>query len=328
MLLFTPAQRTAIVANRRAHGLLHANMASSGVAELIGNASPLPKDVWGEWDSEGVAIQREVLSVFNDLAASTQTALPIGKVVHYFQTISDSGEINVSMDGRGKARGDQPELDYHGTPVPIIDSSYSFGWRQVAAATSEGLSLDPAARANSNRRVAEALEMAALDGYGTIKVSGAQSYGLRTHPNRNTRSTGATLNGGTGVEWLAEIVATLNLLQADNYFAPATLYLNWSDWFYASVTDYSTGYPKTILQRLQEVAGIASIVPAARVNADEILAVVKRPDVVRVLNAMPMVTRALFRANPEDDYDFNVMAAAAVEIKFDADDNCGVAHSS
>jgi hypothetical protein len=38
--------------------------------ELVGNASVLPKDVWGEWDRSAITVQRDVLSVFNDLAAS------------------------------------------------------------------------------------------------------------------------------------------------------------------------------------------------------------------------------------------------------------------
>jgi len=47
-----------------------------------------------------------------------------------------------------------------------------------------------------------------------------------------------------------------------------------------------------------------------------------------VLNGMPMSFRAKFRANPEDDYVFQVLAAAALEIKFDAEGNSGVAHSA
>lgn len=330
MLNFTQGQRAAIIANRNAHNLLHTNMAQlQGSTMLMGNASPIPRDAWGEWDREGVTLQRDVLAVFNSIAASSQVAMPIGKIVHHFQTVSDSGEVNVSMDGRSKAKTDQQVVNYHGTPLPILDSSFSYGWRQVATAATEGVALDPAGRANSMRKVAEQLEMATLDGYTGIKVGTVQSYGLRTHPKRNTRTTGQALNGATGAQWLADIIATIKLLHGDNFRVPATLYLNWDDWFYASSTDFdATSNTKTILQRIQEVAGVGEIVPASNVLASEIIAVVKRPEVVRILNGMPMVSRAMFRANPEDDYDFSVMAAAAIEIRFDDDDNCGIAHSS
>lgn len=329
MLTFTQAQQDFVLNGRRAFNTRQAAIANAGDVG-IGNALPVPRDVWGEWDREAVQIQRDVLAVFDSLSSAVSRPMPIGKLVHYFQTVSDSGSVNVSLDGRSKARTDQPTFAYHGTPVPIIDSTFSYGWRQMEAARTEGFTdLDGTARLNSMRKVAEQLEIQALDGNAAIVVGDAPLYGVRTHPKRSTRATGVALNGATGVQWVAEITALLKLLHNANYRVPATLYLNWDDWFYAGNTDYSAQYPnKTILDRVREIAGVAEIVPASKVAANEIIAVVKRPDVIQVLNAMPMMSRAQFRANPEDDYDFVVMAAAPIEIKFDAEDQCGVAHSS
>lgn len=329
MLRFTKEQQAFVLANRRAFNARQDQIANQFGQTIIGNASPLPKDVWGEWDREGIAIQRDVLSVFNDLAASVSTPMPIGKLVHHFQTISDSGSVNKSLDGRSKARTDQPLIQYHGTPLPILDSTFSYGWRQVEAARSEGFNLDPAARANAMFKVAEELELQTLNGDSTIVVNGSQLFGLRNHPNRNTRTTGQNLSACTGVQWLAEVNATLALLHADNFFAPATLYVSWANWRYATATDYSTSYAgKTIAQRILEDSGVAAVVPASRVPANEIIAVVKDRRTVQVLNGMPMTTRAQFRANPEDEYNFVTMAAAALEVKFDAAAKCGLAHSA
>lgn len=328
MLRFTPEQQAFVLANRRQFNERQAAIAGMHGSTMIGNALPLPKDVWGEWDREGVEVQRSTLAVFNDLAAAVATPMPIGKLVHHFQTISDSGQANISLDGRSKGRTDQPVFAYHGTPLPIIDSPFSYGWRQVAAAQSEGFQLDSAGRANAMRTVAEKLESIALDGDASIVVGGAVLYGLRTQPNRNTRSTGVTLNGATGAQWLAEMTATLRLLHADNFKVPATIYMNWDDWFYATSTEFTAGYPKTIAQRVMELGGIREIIPADSLAADEIIALVKDRRVVQVLNGMPMTTRAQFRANPEDEYNFVTMAAASIEVKFDAEENCGVAHST
>ncbi|KPF74558.1 encapsulating for peroxidase [Blastomonas sp. AAP25] len=328
MLRFTPEQQAFVLANRRQFNASQVALANAHGQTLIGNALPLPKDVWGQWDREGVELQRTTLAVFNDLAASVATPMPIGKLVHHFQTISDSGSVNISLDGRSKARTDQPVFEYHGTPLPITDSTFSYGWRQVEAARSEGFQLDSAGRMNAMRRVAEKLESLALDGDAGIVVGGATLYGLRTQPKRNTRSTGVTLNGATGAQWLAEFTATLKLLHADNFKVPATVYVQWDDWFYATSTEFTTGYPKTIAQRVLELGGIREIIPADSLAADEIIAIVKDRRVVQVLNGMPMTTRAQFRANPEDEYNFVTMAAASIETKFDADDNCGIAHST
>lgn len=321
------AQRQAIIANRMAHEALHAQMARAHGNNIIGNASPVPKDVWGEWDRDGVMIQRDVLAVYNDLV-SVARPINIGKMLHFFQQVSDSGEANISLDGRSKARNDQQEYSYVGTPIPIVDSQFGYGWRQMAAAQTEGVSLDTAGRLNATRKVAEKLEDIVINGDSNIVVGGSQLYGLSNHPKRNTRSTGVTLASATGVQWLGEVVATLKLIQADNIYSPVTLYVNWADWFYASTTDYATNYPKTILERLLETPGLAAIVPASKVPANDIIGVVKSREYVELLSAMPLSVRAQFRANPEDDYNFVVMAAAALEIKYDANDQCGIAYST
>lgn len=336
MLRYTQSQQAYVLQNRRAftanqvaiaerHGLSE----STAITSMVGNAMPLPRDVWGEWDREAVEIQRDILAVFNDLAATLSKPMPIGKLVHYFQTVSDSGEANISLDGRSNARSDQQVFDYHGTPLPIIDSSFGYGWRQWAAAATEGFALDSTGRMNSNRRIAEKLESIALNGDASIVVGGNALVGLRNHPKRNTRATGATLNGGTGAEWKAEVIALIKLLHADNHRAAVTLYVNFDDWFYAGETEYNPAVSdKTIAQRVREIEGVGAVVPASSINANEMIAVIKRRDVLEVLNGMPITNRAKFRADPEDDYDFLTLAAAAVEIKFDAEDQCGIAHSS
>ena len=328
MLRFTDEQQAFVLANRRQFNASQIAMAENHGQTLIGNALPLPKDVWGLWDREAVEVQRTTLRVFNDLSSSVSRPMPIGKLVHHFQTVSDSGSVNVSLDGRSKGRTDQPVFAYHGTPLPIIDSPFSYGWRQVAAASTEGFQLDAAGRMNSMRKIAEKAESLMLNGDTDIVVGADPLYGLRTHPRRNTRTTAQALNGATGAQWLTTITKTLKLLHDDNFKSPATIYLNFDDWFYATSTEFTAGYPKTIAQRVLELGGLRDVIDADSINPGEVIAVVKDRRVLQVLNGMPMTTRAQFRANPEDDYNFVTMAAVALEIKFDANQNCGVAVSS
>jgi len=328
MLRFTDEQQAFVLANRRQFNASQIAMAENHGQTLIGNALPLPKDVWGLWDREAVEVQRTTLRVFNDLSSSVSMPMQIGKLVHHFQTVSDSGSVNVSLDGRSKGRTDQPVFAYHGTPLPIIDSPFSYGWRQVAAASTEGFQLDAAGRMNSMRKIAEKAESLMLNGDTDIVVGADPLYGLRNHPRRNTRTTAQALNGATGAQWLATITATLKLLHGDNFKSPATIYLNFDDWFYATSTEFTAGYPKTIAQRVLELGGLREVIDADSINPGEVIAIVKDRSVLQVLSGMPMTTRAQFRANPEDDYNFVTMAAVALEIKFDANQNCGVAVSS
>lgn len=305
----------------------NATQAALGVNHLVGNASPLPRYVWEMIDRDAVQVQRDVLAVYNDLASSVSMAIPIGKLLHMFPKISDSGSANVSLDGRGKNKSDSPLVDYAGTPIPIIDDVVQYGWRQVAAAESEGYgNFTDSGIQNSQRKVAEKLEDIVLNGDSSIVVGGSTLYGLRNHPNRNTGTHGLTLNASTGAQWLTALKTGLGKLQGDNFFTnTVTVYLNWQDWFYASTTDYTANYAKTILQRLQEVAGV-TFVPASKVPANEMLFVVKQRSVVTLLNGMPLSTRAQVRSNPEDDYKFVTMAASALEIRTDYDGRCGISH--
>lgn len=338
MLKYTKEQQALIINARRRWDAMQRSMAADhGFAvndangqfisydNLVGNASVLPRDVWGEWDRSAITVQRDVLSVFNDLAATVSRPMALGKIVHYFMTLSDSGDVNISLDGRGKAKTDQPVMDYEGTPLPIIDSELSFGWRQMLAAQTEGYSLDSDAIGNHQRKIAEKLEDMVLNGDATINVGGAKIYGMRNAPYRKTGTHGLDLNGASGAQWVSAITALINLLHDNNYYAPVTIYLNYKDWFYATVNDYAPNYAGTIFKRLMEIPGVAALVPASKVPANELLGVVKRPDVVQILNGMPMTMRPKARQNPEDDYVFSVLAAASPQFKHDANGQAGYA---
>lgn len=329
ILKFNEAQAKAVIGMREHFNNTQEAMAKGLPADpatraLIGNASPVHKDVWGMWDREAVEVQRDVLAVFADVASTNSKPMPIGKLVNYFQRMSDSGGVNVSIDGRGTAKSDQPVIDYQGTPVPILDDSFRFGWRQMEAERTEGYtSLQSGASANSMRKIAEKMEDMMLNGESSIVVGGATIYGLRNLPQRNTGAHGLTLATATGAQWLAAFVDGLKKLQADNFYSEVTFYINQGDYLVASTSEFTAGYPKTILNRLLEIPGIR-IIPASKVPANEIIGLCKRRDVVEILSAMPMTTIPLFRANAHDDYVFRVMAAVAPQLKWDGNDQCGV----
>ena len=198
----------------------------------------------------------------------------------------------------------------------------------MAAAQTEGFNLDAGGRENAMDKVATKAELIALDGDTQIVVDGNPLYGLRTHPDRATRTTGVALASATGAQWAAEVGATLKLLEDQEFIAPVTLYLNFADWRYAERTEYTAGYPMKIADHIRNLAGVGSVVPCRDVLASQIIAVNKERRTVQVLNAMPMTTLPKFRANVHDPYDFVTWMAAAVQVKSDANGNCGVAVSS
>ncbi len=303
--------------------------ARMGGNSLIGCAAPIPKDSWGDWDLNGIEVARSTLAVFNDIASSNSKAMDLAVLVDHFQRISDSGTSNVTIDGRGKAKMDQAVLDYVGTPLPIFDSTADWGWRQMLTMQRAGGNLQVATISNNQRRIAEDLEDMVINGLPAIKVGGDQIWGLTTHPNRNTRTTGVTLNGATGAQWKAEVVATLILNRVDNFRQPVTLYLNADDWFYAQTTIYDVVLDsRTISTLIEQLPGVSVVVSADSVPVNNSIALVKERETVEMLNGMPMTSRPITRLNTEDDFKVKIMAAQALQLKYDYLDQMGLAHSA
>lgn len=333
MLRLTEQQQIAVNSARRAFNETQTAMATRlavNGSSLEGNAAPVPIDAWRRIDDRAITIQRDVLAVFNRLAAANSTPITMGDLVSYYPQVSDSGEVTVTMDGRQTGRADQANVKYDGTPVPILGSEARFGWRQMEVVRKGGGQLDTVTIENHQRKVAEKLEDMVLNGESSIVVNGATIYGLRNHPQRNTGSHTFTLNGATGANWLAAFSQAINLAIGDNAFGKLTVFLNYGDWVYASINEFVAGYPKTILQRLREIEQIADIVPASKVPASNILGIagLESGSWGSILNGMPLVTRPKARMNSEDDYVFAVMAAAVPQFRQDFNGQMPLVHTT
>ena len=328
ILKFNKEQEAAVLGKRRTYNRQQEKLANENAGDLIGNAYAIPRDAWATYDNDLQTLQRAQLGVFADLA-SLQRSVPIGKSIHLFSKVTDSGEVNSSMDGRSRAKADAPVIDYEGTPVPIYDTTFTFGWRDVEAARLDGgwQYLDAATRDNANRKIVEKMEDLIVNGDSKWVVGGNSVYGLRTAPGRATGNFGnVDLVTATGAQWVEAIKRVLLGLQAKNYYGGVTIYLNYGDWFAASVNDYVTAAPQnTILSRLMMIPGLVSIVPSTAVPVNEILAVVKERRVLEILTAMPVTTMPIERKNFTDEYSYQVMTAVAPQFRRDANGNAGYA---
>ncbi len=332
MLRFTEQQQLAINAVRERFNETETAFAAriAGMNGLEGNSAPIGPEAWRRIDTRAITIQRDVLAVFNTLAAANTTPVSMADLVSYFPQISDDGEVTVTLDGRQTGRSDAPSVKYSGTPVPILAAETRMGWRQMEMVRRGGVALDTEAIANKQRKVAEKLEDMVLNGDSSVVVGGNTIYGLRNHPNRNTASHTFTLASATGAQWLSAISQNIGLLVGDNAYGRATIFLNYGDWLYASINEFTAGYPKTILQRLQEIQQIAAIVPASRIPASNIIGVanVAGGEWGSILSGMPLMTKPKARHNTEDDFVFTTMAAAAPQFRVDFNGQMPVAHTT
>lgn len=333
MLQFTKEQWESVKAARRQFNQRAVAMAANAAGFLEGNSLAIPVDAWRRIDARAQMLARSRLAVFNRLAQASTIPVSIADLVNFYPQISDSNEVLVSMDGRTDAKADAATVSYVGTPVPVMTTSARMGWRQMEVMRKGGGMLDTATIANGQRKMAEKLEDITLNGLSSVNVNGSTIYGLRNLPTRNTFSHTFTLNGATGANWLAAFKAAINAALGDNQFGQLTVFLNYGDYTYADTTDYVNGSnvtQGTILQRLRAIGQIKEIIPASSVPASEILGIadLDTGEWGGILSAMPLTTRPKKRDEPEDDYVFGIITAAAPQFRSDYNGQSAFVHGT
>lgn len=328
MLLHTNEQQTAVNQARRFFD--EQEQAFERFAgPLTGNSAPVGPEAWRRIDPRVSAVQRNVLAVFDRLARANTVPVGVGDIMSYYPKVTDSGEAHVSMDGRSNSLQDQANVQFVGTPVPVIDSFTRMGWRQMEVIRKQnGMGLDAVSMMNAGRKVAEKLEDMAINGLSTIVVAGNPIYGLRTFPDRSTDTHGLTLASATGAQWLTAVGKVLTKLEADNAYGRVTIFVNWGDWSYAGRTDYTTNYPKSIAERLRETNQVVEFVPAAGIPANELVGVANLDtgEWGGILSAMAPSSVAKNRLNAQDDFVQGHMAMAAPQFRSDVSGQSHIAH--
>ncbi|WPB58634.1 major capsid protein [Xylophilus sp. GOD-11R] len=319
MLKFTPEQQATILAARAGFNLRMTAMAANAAMHIEGNSLAIPLDAWRRIDTRAQVLARTRLPIFNRLAQASTIPVDIADLVNFYPQMGDSGDVLVSMDGRNAAKADAPVMKFDGTPVPILTSNSRIGWRQMAVMRRGGGMFDTAAIANNQRKIAEKLEDMVLNGLSSVNVNGSTIYGLRNLPTRNTFVHGFTLATATGAQWLTMVKAVIAQALGDNQFGQITLFVNQGDYTAADTTDYAANYSGTILERLRAISQIKEIVPAASLPVNEVIGIVDLDagEWGGILSAMPLTTRPKTRVEPEDDYVFGVIAAAAPQFRSD-----------
>lgn len=329
MLLHTNEQQLAVNQARRLFDETEARHATAGVGPLIGNSAPIGPEAWRRIDSRVTRVQRSILAVFDRLARASTIPMGVGDIISYYPKITDSGEAHVSMDGRSSGLQDQANINFAGTPLPIVDSFSRIGWRQMEVLRKQnGGGLDSESVVNNARKVAEKLEDMAINGLPSIAVGGSTIYGLRTFPDRNTDTHGFTLASATGAQWMTAVGKVILALEGDFAFGPITIFLNYGDYSYISRVDYTTTYAKSILARLQEMGRVVEFVPAANVPANEMLGIadIDTGEWGGVMSAMAPSNVAKNRLNAQDDYVQGQMAICAPQFRSDANTRSRIAH--
>lgn len=334
------AQRAAMAGSIVHPGEMLANIRAMGVnpdAFFRAN-SPLPKHAEEVLDGAISKVGRAKLTVVADLIDRGLTVALPGWMGIPVYTTSMSGEA-----GRAKrtqtltnVRGERQMLDIANLSIPtyITWDDYNLDPRFLATAERVNYPVETTHAEQAARNVNESLEDTVINGFvdedGTlVKVYDTETRGLLNAANGNTftfeTNTPWDDAGKTGAEILADIRGMIALLKANHFDGPFLGYYstNYEDVF---TLDYTTGYPKTIAQRIAEGFPALTLKVADFLPDDTVVIFQATSDVIDlVIGQLP--TSASWLANPGQpmsSISSVVWAVVIPRVKYDYNGNSGI----
>ncbi|WP_322997948.1 major capsid protein [Castellaniella sp.] len=301
------------------------------------------RDFWAELDRQIIQLrdQETGMEIVTDLMG-VQTVLPIGKTAKLYSVVGDIAEdVSISLDGQPPYSFDHTEYDSDGDPIPVFTAGYGVNWRHAAGLQTVGIDLVLDSQAAKLRKFNKKLVSYILDGDSKIKVESYQAQGLRTHRNTYKVNLGA---GGVNIdlttatqEELAAFFTTGAFGQAARAnFVDAYDVLWVSPQIWANLMKPATvtlGGTKilsggTVLSVIQGFIPARSIKQTFALKGNEFIAYQRRQDVVTPLVGMSTGVVPLPRPLPQNNFNFQIMAAIGIQIKKDGEGKSGVLYGA
>jgi hypothetical protein len=334
------------------------DLIANGIHLPVYNATTLRKEEWIELDRVVLRAARFRLRAWADLAAANSFGgfNGMSKMILEHETMSDPGEAQVDMDGLSEGRGDSPQFQLQGLPLPITHSDFWFSARRLAVSRNTGTPLDTTMGEAAGRRVAEMVEKTLLGvetgityGGNSTYVGGygrtSSVYGYTNFPNRLTKTNLTVPNGTNAASTLADVLAMRDALYLNKFYGPFMLYHS-NDWDKYLDNDYIlTGgnvATQTLRERLKAIEGIMDVRrldfltsttfpndPARITTAHPftLLMVQMTADVCRAVNGMD-ITTVQWESVGGMKVHFKVLTISVPQLRADYYGNCGIMHAT
>lgn len=292
-------------------------------------ASPLPEDAQRVIDNRVIGVGLERLAIVKDWLAKGLTfniPNPLSLVQVDHDKVSKIGHAKRTMNP--STRGENQLLDRTrvSTPVYLTMDDFQFNIRTLLTSERNGVPLDTAQAAQATRRVNEAIEDAAINGW-SANVIGLPSYGLLTHPHVNTETYSSneswTAAAHDGADILGDVLAMIENLQGDAFYGPYTLYVP-TAYGLKLMEDYKANGSDTIRQRLLQLGVITDIVVADRLPADRTILMQTTDDVADIIVGQEPTLISWTDNGPGWDLYFAVLACMVPRIKSTYTNQCGI----
>lgn len=292
----------------------------------------LRPEEWEQLDAAVEEVAREELVVW-DYFVSQGLTKPLrnayGTSVLRWQSISDSQEAIMSMDGVNRGQGDRVQYKDNYWPVPIMSVDYEIGARFLAISRANGNGVDTEEAMNAARRIMEKKEDM-LVGTGTYTFGGGTMYTLLNFPSRNT----VTLNGAwdsssTTAANILDDVRALKLANKAALHRRESVLIIPSEYEDKLSADYSVsgGSLMTIKERIMKLGGIRDIIVSERLEGDNVILVELQKRTIEIIEGMPL-QNVRWETEGGTVAKHKVMEIALPRLKADYNGNCGISHGS
>lgn len=320
------------------------------------NATSLRRDDWIYYDKKLVEATRTRLRAWSDLAAASSVGGfdALAKMTYEYEAMSDTGEVMVSMDGRGAGRDTGLDFVQSSVPLPIYHVDFTLGLRQDLVSRNSGIPLSTTRLEQAGRRIAERVE-GSLIGLFTGPTYGTRAnyfphreastvYGYTTHPSRQTKTDLTTPTGSNPQATVDDVLEMRDLMYDAGFYGPFMLYHS-TDWDlyldddYGQTTGSSYGFAptKTLRQRLKDIEGIRDVrrldmltptsVNGGSANPFTLLLVQMTSDVAEAIDgAAPRIQQWETKGGWE--LNFRVWAIQTQVLKYDYNGNMGLVHAT
>lgn len=210
-------------------------------------------------------------------------------VLQWEEEVSQGGEAQMSMSGLERPDSQRPDYVLKSLPLPITYEGFQINTRLLAESRKLGRPIDTTIAKSKARNVAKKVEEVTLNGTSNFKYGTEEIYGITNHPDGNTMNISGAWNESakSGADIVSDILSMKETLLDLNHYGPYHFLLPKS---YELIMDedYTSSYPKTIRNRLQDIGSIDGFTIVDKLPSDKIVCMEMKSDVVEMVEGLPL----------------------------------------
>jgi uncharacterized linocin/CFP29 family protein len=296
---------------------------------LAANAT-LREDEWKTIDQTVLQVSRKQLAFYQSLVASGLT-FPLSDalgttVLGWDKMQDDDGDARLTMEPDIPPLEGRVTYDREYIPIPLVCKGFRLNIRELNASRRGGMPLDTAIMADATRKVTELIEKLSINGTNGITYGGGTLYGMLNYDHRVTGTLTSAWTNSSARDPLADVIAMKQDSLDIYHNGPWRMFIP-TGYSTALEEDYTSGYPKSIRNRLLEVEGVNSIQTLDYMTAGNVVMMEMDQRTIRMIVGFEPKTIE-WTSMGGMSFHYMIMAIMVPNPRADANNRTGIIHYS